>query len=434
MSITQETSTSLADATPTGGRVTDDEVGAAATDYSQFDGVEIFDADQHMYETRDAVLKFLPDEFRGAVQFVDIEGRTKISILGKTTDYIPNPTFDVVAAPGAHELFYSGTNTEGKTLRELSGKPIRSIPAFRTPEARVEMLDKFGVAQTLNYPTLANLVEASAAANPDLVHAIIHGLNQWMLETWSFNYQDRVYSTPVISMPDLDKALAELEWAAENGAKCVLIKPAPVHSWQGWRSPALPHYDPFWARVQELDMPVVFHGSQPPLMDYVDMWETADTNSAFSQSAFKYIALGHREISDMMASLICHGTLTRFPHLRIASVENGSSWLEPLLNDLDALYHKMPNAFDEHPVEVFRRNIWVSPFWEGSVSDVMSTVGGDKVLFGSDYPHPEGLAEPRGYFKYSQGLKKDDTVRFMGDNTRTFLGFDTIGSPPAGHG
>ena len=47
---------------------------------------------------------------------------------------------------------------------------------------------------------------------------------------------------------------------------------------------------------------------------------------------------------------------------------------------------------------MFRRNIWVSPFWEGSVSDVVETIGWDRVLFGSDYPHPEGLAEPKGFF------------------------------------
>ncbi|MDT7547755.1 MAG: hypothetical protein QOE84_149 [Actinomycetota bacterium] len=393
-------------------------------DYSQFDDVQIFDADQHMYETADAVTKYLPDQYKSAVQFVQVGGRTRIAILGKITEYIPNPTFDVVAAPGAHELYYSSRNTEGKTLRELTGQPIRSIPAFRGPEARLEALDAFGVQQSFNYPTLANLVEASAQADPDLVHAIIHSLNRWMLETWSFNYDDRIFSTPVITLPDLDKALAELEWVVENGAKIILIRPAPVRSWQGFRSPALPYYDPFWARIQELGLPVVFHASQPPLMDYVDQWEPPSTNSAFAMSSFRTVTLGHREISDMMASLICHGTLTRFPKLRIASVENGSAWIEPLLHDLDLTYGKMPNVFDEHPVEVFRRNIWVSPFWEGSVSDVMRSLGPDKVLFGSDYPHPEGLAEPRGYFKYAQGLEDRDTARFMGGNARAFLGLE----------
>ena len=54
-----------------------------------------------------------------------------------------------------------------------------------------------------------------------------------------------------------------------------------------------------------------------------------------AQSAFRWMVLGHREIADMITSLICHGTLTRFPKLRIASVENGSGWIFPLFNDFE---------------------------------------------------------------------------------------------------
>jgi hypothetical protein len=50
----------------------------------------------------------------------------------------------------------------------------------------------------------------------------------------------------------------------------------------------------------------------------------------------------------MITSLICHGTLSRFPKLRIASIENGSSWTRPLFDDLEAFYRKMPQAFPEH--------------------------------------------------------------------------------------
>ena len=68
----------------------------------------------------------------------------------------------------------------------------------------------------------------------------------------------------------------------------------------------------------------MLHASHPPLDDYIDKWEPPHTQNFMTQSAFKWMALGHREIADMITSLICHGTLTRFPKLRIASVENGS--------------------------------------------------------------------------------------------------------------
>lgn len=147
--------------------------------------------------------------------------------------------------------------------------------------------------------------------------------------------------------------------------------------------PALPEFDPFWRDVEDAGLPIVLHASQPPLQEYIDRWEPPSTSSAFEMSAFKWTALGHREIADMLTSLICHGTLTRFPKLRIASVENGSAWIKPLFDDLQSTYGKMPQNFPEHPHDVFRRNIWVSPFWEGSVADVVQTVGWDKVMFGS---------------------------------------------------
>ena len=59
-----------------------------------------FDSDNHLYENRDALTKFLPDEYKGIIRYVDIDGRTKLAIQDKISDYIPNPTFNRVAVPG----------------------------------------------------------------------------------------------------------------------------------------------------------------------------------------------------------------------------------------------------------------------------------------------------------------------------------------------
>ncbi|MFW0785822.1 amidohydrolase family protein [Gordonia sp. CPCC 206044] len=393
-------------------------------------GAPIFDADAHMYETADALTKYLPDEYRQAVQYVQVGRHTRLAINGKITDFIPNPTFDRVAAPGAHEKFFAGENTEGLTLREMQGKAIEAPAATRNPADRVIELDRQGVRECLNYPTLASLVEHSAADDPELTLAIIHALNQWMLEHWTYAYQDRVFSTPIINCAEVEGAQRELEYILENGAKVALIKPAPVKGLHGWRSPALPEFDPFWRDVEASGLPIVLHASQPPLDEYVNKWEPPRTKNFMAMSSFRWLALGHREISDMIGSLICHGTLTRFPKLRIASVENGSSWIHPLFHDLADLTKKMPQNFPEDPLDVFRRNIWVSPFWEGSVADVVETVGWDKVMFGSDYPHPEGLPEPKGYWKYAEGMDNRRTWDFMGDNARRFMGLPIANPDP----
>ena len=156
-----------------------------------------------------------------------------------------------------------------------------------------------------------------------------------MAEHWTFDYENRVFSTPIINLSEVDAAQRELEWILDNGAKVALIKPGPVNGLHGWRSPALPEFDPFWRDVEAAGLPIVLHASYPPLDDYVGKWEPPHTQNFMAQSAFRWMVLGHREIADMITSLICHGTLTRFPKLRIASVENGSGWIFPLFNDFE---------------------------------------------------------------------------------------------------
>src|SRR5580658_9823513 len=93
----------------------------------------VFASDNHMYETRDAFTRHLPDPFRNAIKYIEIDGRTKIMIRGVVSDYIPNPTFDVVARPGAMEEYFRSGNPEGKSYREIIGEPMKAISAFREP-------------------------------------------------------------------------------------------------------------------------------------------------------------------------------------------------------------------------------------------------------------------------------------------------------------
>ena len=93
----------------------------------------VFDADNHMYETPDALTKFLPESHAGVVQYIEVNGRTKIAVKGRISEYIPNPTFAKVAAPGAQEEYFKVGNPDGKTRREIMGRAIEAPPAFESP-------------------------------------------------------------------------------------------------------------------------------------------------------------------------------------------------------------------------------------------------------------------------------------------------------------
>ena len=86
----------------------------------------VFDADNHLYETQDAFTRHLPAKYDGLFKYVQVNGRTRSRSTTMMSDYIPNPTFDVVARPEAFAEYFSGNNPDGKSLRELAGKPMRT--------------------------------------------------------------------------------------------------------------------------------------------------------------------------------------------------------------------------------------------------------------------------------------------------------------------
>ena len=134
-------------------------------------------------------------------------------------------------------------------------------------------MDELGLDRALMWPTLASLVEERLRDDPDAIHAVIHALNEWMHETWTFNYEDRIFPTPVITLPIVEKAIEELEWVTERGAKIILVRPAPVPGFRGPRSFALPEFDPFWELVQEKDLVVGMHACDSGYQRYVNEWE-----------------------------------------------------------------------------------------------------------------------------------------------------------------
>lgn len=386
--------------------------------------VPVFDADNHLYETRETLTKFLPDRYKGAIDYVDVRGRTKIVVRGNISNYIPNPTFDVVARPGAQEDYFRKGNPDGLSRREIFGEPMRSIPAFREPAPRLELMDEQGLDRTLMFPTLASLLEERMRDDPELTHAAVHALNEWLYEVWQFDYQQRIFTTPVITLPIVERAIEELEWVVERGAKVVLIRPAPPSGFRGPRSFGLPEFDPFWEKVVEHDVLVAMHASDSGYERFANEWLGTDSEMLpFQPQAFRMLA-AWRPVEDSVSALICHGALSRFPTLKIAVVENGSSWVAPLLGNLADVYKKMPQDFMEDPVTVFKRNIHISPFWEEDLGALAELVGVERVLFGSDYPHPEGLGDPASYVDELEGLPEESIRKIMGGNLARLVGVE----------
>ena len=107
---------------------------------------------------------------------------------------------------------------------------------------------------------------------------------------------------------------------------------------------------------------------------------------------------------DTLAILIYHNLFGRFPKVRVISVENGSIWVPYLLQAMDNMKGMgrngpWPGGYVEgRPSEVFKRHVYVSPHHYGEdIAALTDLIGTDRVLFGSDFPHAEGMSAEEDY-------------------------------------
>jgi predicted TIM-barrel fold metal-dependent hydrolase len=101
-----------------------------------------------------------------------------------------------------------------------------------------------------------------------------------------------------------------------------------------------------------------------------------------------------------------------------------------LLHDMDKaarkgrLGHQLGGALDDKPSEIFKQHVYVQPYYEEDVVSLVDAIGAERVLFGSDFPHPEGLADPKSFVRTIEQLPEREVAQIMGGNLVDLLGLD----------
>ncbi len=380
-----------------------------------------FDCDNHYYEALDAFTRHMdPRLAKRAVQWAVIDGRKRLLVAERINRFIPNPTFDPVAKAGCLDRFFRGDNPEGLDIRAAFGElePIR--PAYRDREARLALMDEQGIEGCLLFPTLGVGIEHPLRHDAELTHATLHAFNQWLDEDWGFAWRERIFAAPMLSLMDVQRAVTELEWVLARDARVVLLRAAPV---PGARRRSLGDraFDPFWARVNEAGITVAFHAGESGYGEYASHWGEPENLEAFGGGPFRSVTQTDRSIYDALAALIIHGVFQRFPNVRVCSIENGSEWVHSLLSKLKKAERMNVHAFLQPPIETFCRHISVAPYYEEDVRALADTIGIDKVLLGSDFPHAEGLADPLSFLDELKAFTPDDVRLVMRENGKRLV-------------
>ncbi len=382
----------------------------------------VYDADNHFYEPEDALFRHMPKKWHKDFRFVEVDGRKRLAINGNISDYIPNPTFERVAGPGTHMQYYKGKNPDGLSLREMTGKPVVPPRSWRYGDERLAVLDSHDVHAALMFPTLFSVIEKWLAYNHEFLHDALHALNRWTSEEWGFARENRIFGVPVVSLADMDRAVKETDWLIKEGARTICIRPSPVPGYRGGRSMGLKDFDPFWARCAEAKIFVSIHASNSDYDHLITMWTGGAEWLPFESDPFiNSLRIIERAISDTISAIICGGVFDRFPDLRIVSVENGATWVVPLLETLKHVYGQMPHKFARDPVETFHRHVFVTPFIEDSFETLAKHMQIDRILFGSDYPHPEGVANPLDFLSELTSFSMAEKERIMSLNLKGLL-------------
>jgi len=384
----------------------------------------LIDADNHYYEKPDCFTRHIEARHRDRTLVASrrADGEYDVRLNGAPWTYL-DVKFDRTNKPGSMlEILHRKGDVQWKD----SYSAENMLPAYQDRDARIELMDEQGIEAALLLPSVGVVVEQSLIGDPELTCASLRAFNRWLEDDWGYAYRERIFAVPMLSLLDLEQALAELERVLAAGARMVHLRPGPVAN----RSPADARFDAFWARLEEAEVPVVMHLSDSGYNEMMAVhWGEPPSPPVREQSAFQWaFSHGDRPIMETLGSLIYNNLFTRFPKLRVLSIENGSGWVEYLLSTLDkkkgmARYGPWPHGRPSgRPSEIFRRHVWLTPYPEDDVERLVGFLGPDNVLFGSDFPHPEGMAEPAKFADLlGDAADETDTRKIMRGNIAALL-------------
>jgi predicted TIM-barrel fold metal-dependent hydrolase len=312
-------------------------------------------------------------------------------------------------------------------------------------DRRNEVLDTDGIAAEVIFPdgiTEMNMPPFGAGISlptegvvPELQWAGARAHNRWLAE---FVAQDPVRRFGVAIVPalwDIDEAVAEVRWAKKHGLGGIMIpvmwgRQAPYHH---------PKYYPLWQVCQELEVIVHFHSGPAPTEDYFGpapkIGESNDGPKLPGAMGIYISEVAWWNVRPL-TFMIWGGIFERYPKLKVSITEGTTVWVPEFLQLLDQRYSETHYSaklgdYRSHlsmkPSEYFARNIGLgASCMPRREAELRHEIGIGNIMWGSDYPHPEG-AWPFTREQITEsfiGLPETELEAMLGGNAIRFYGFD----------
>jgi predicted TIM-barrel fold metal-dependent hydrolase len=300
----------------------------------------------------------------------------------KFHDRLPGIVLDAKGNPmqkteGFRPLRIRNTPFEGEDLlRNQSGK---------TPQGRVDDLARDGVDAEILFPNRGLTIWATPDASFSL--AMCRAYNDWAWETFA-DFNDRLAPMACVAPADTAGTIAEIQRCAKLGFKGLSLPCKPVWGPPDHEAPNynLPEFDPLWACIQDVDLPITFH---------VSTGRDPRTSRGNGGAVINYAVHSLAPTMEPIANLCASGVLDRFPKIVFGSIEAGIGWVAWALTAMDEAYRKhhmwVRPKLKQLPSDYFRQNGFAS-FQEDPPGLDLAREHGliDNFMWANDFPHHEG--------------------------------------------
>lgn len=256
-------------------------------------------------------------------------------------------------------------------------------PGVLDSTKRLAEQDQDGIVGEVMYPSLSMFT--FAVPDNEIRAAAFERHNDWVFD-YCTPAPERLIGVGCLPIPDVEASVKEVRRAATKGVRGFAIPShAPIS--QPYSDPI---YDPLWAEMQDMDLPITMHIFTGASFDcgLPDHWGAPG-------ATIKGYTMAHTTVANSVMDLICGGVVERFPRLKFVLAEFETGWVSHFKQRFDHAIYRTPwHAVDYltmKPSEYFDRNFWVT--FEDDQAGILTRelIGVDNLLWGNDYPHHDAI-------------------------------------------
>jgi predicted TIM-barrel fold metal-dependent hydrolase len=300
-------------------------------------------------------------------------------------------------------------------------------PQWIDVDLRVQLLDKYGIDLQVvtSVPVMdSNILPGDAPAQLAYARALNDNMARMMEDS-----KGRLLTIGTIPLSSFEQGGRQ---EMERAIKSLGLKGVNLPSNINGKALALPEFEPFWAHVAEMDIPVYIH----PL-------NTAQ-NRTSERDYVIFHSLGHPfETALTLCRLVFSGVIDRYPTLKIVNHHGGGMipfFLgrinETYLDRIDDTYatenkKRRTDLVMPKPLFDYFSRFYVDTAIGGSVPAIRCTYeafGADRLLFATDAPNGPDKGEQRladyPNILRSVGLSKAENEKIFASNARKLLKLD----------